>query len=378
MMGTPGSGPAMTLRYVHETNSIELDDPPLPASTTWTQPDLHSHSRSVLHESYKHNIGHAHRFIYALVGRVFVVGAPRPIGGRGNLGSGHIAVAPPLTGRGRKRQPAGEILRYVVGEMNFVLALNKRGSGSNGTLTAKDEMDNLVLRGMAQSGHLQHSGRTLLPEHMRVSLDNSHSFQNDSVSSRSQSRSVTPAISSEIRSFSENKSLSMDSLPSSIIDRRYSTSSADTHTSASRIPMTRGEPTPSASTPMDTDKESPTQPPSSHLPEPSSSQPNFGNAPSGRLLDLLSTAALTITPSAASPSKSHSSTRMSSRADESKDLGVEVSASKDNGVVNAPSRRGPTNAEILLQQGEDDDVEDGLREGGDVPPAKRIRHDRDS
>ncbi|KAJ3199318.1 hypothetical protein HDU67_002910 [Dinochytrium kinnereticum] len=182
MMSEPGSGPSLTLHYNPTLNLIQIQDPPSPTTSNWTTADHHTHCLQTYETAATHNNGHFHRFIYALTGRVFVVTAPRPIGGKREPGfrafNGSsaedvldwilgIAAAAPLTGRGRKRQPPGEILRFVVGEMNLVLELSRRGEGRLG---AKDEMDNLVLRGMAQAGHLPQTGRTLLPERLRVSM----------------------------------------------------------------------------------------------------------------------------------------------------------------------------------------------------------------
>ncbi|KAJ3115350.1 hypothetical protein HDU96_000777 [Phlyctochytrium bullatum] len=187
MNGPEAKGPAVTLTLNEETGLIEFQEPAPPDTINWTAKDLLGHCRSTMFAAATHcRAGHVDRFIYALVGRAFVVTAPRPIGGKREPGfrdfDGEsaddalhwllkIAVAPPLTGRGRKKQPPGEILRWLIDEFNSILVLGKKGSPAVRDLTAKDEMDNLVLRGMAQAGHLPNTNRIVLPEYLRVPLD---------------------------------------------------------------------------------------------------------------------------------------------------------------------------------------------------------------
>ncbi|KAJ3110718.1 hypothetical protein HDU96_006350 [Phlyctochytrium bullatum] len=187
MNGPDAQGPAITLSLNPRTGLIDIHDPPPAATHTWTLADLHAHTRStLLAAATRCQAGHPDRFIYALVGRAFVATAPRPIGGKREPGFREfdgvtaddalnwllrIAVAPPLTGRGRKRQPAGEILRWLVEEFNKVLGLGMRVAPGVGDLAAKDEMDNWVLTGMAQAGHLPNTNRIVLPEYLRVPFD---------------------------------------------------------------------------------------------------------------------------------------------------------------------------------------------------------------
>ncbi|KAJ3201432.1 hypothetical protein HDU67_001335, partial [Dinochytrium kinnereticum] len=106
---------------------------------------------------------------------MFQVNAPRPFGGKKNVGfsdytgrtTGDLlawilkrATEPPNSGRGKKRAAPGEALKYTVDQLNEVLALQKKGS--------KDEMDEAVLKGMSRAGHLDKTtNRIYLPEYLR-------------------------------------------------------------------------------------------------------------------------------------------------------------------------------------------------------------------
>ncbi|KAJ3173350.1 hypothetical protein HK101_011067, partial [Irineochytrium annulatum] len=143
------------------------DDPPSPP-TSATPPNATSHP-------WPSSPGHFDRLIYALVGRVFSRLSPVPFGGKLKPGFSSYtgttpescldwmitkALEPPVRGRGRRGVlPPGGALEWLVGEGNEVMRIERRGG--------KDEIDELLLRGMMRAGHFVMTGRAVIPMHLR-------------------------------------------------------------------------------------------------------------------------------------------------------------------------------------------------------------------
>ncbi|KAI8847749.1 hypothetical protein BC829DRAFT_418083 [Chytridium lagenaria] len=167
------SGPAIILNYDADRKIILLHAPS-PEQSRWTQPQLEEHCIQVFRIAMDDCGTHHDRLIYALAGRIFTINAPRPIGGKKNPGfaeySGSTtadlmawivakAAEPPNTGRGRKRTTPGEALSYVVENFNELMALQRNRN--------KDAMDDVILKGMTKAGHIERSGRIVLPQYLR-------------------------------------------------------------------------------------------------------------------------------------------------------------------------------------------------------------------
>ncbi|KAI8850179.1 hypothetical protein BC829DRAFT_432092 [Chytridium lagenaria] len=141
----------------------------------WDIKRFKKHCKTVILEAAEDHGIQPHRMIYAMAGRVFVVTAPKPIGGKPSPGFKKFrgetpeelaswildkAVEPPLSGRGRKKVPPGTILRFIIGQINELLRMKKDGE--------KDAFDDVVLKGMFRSGHLPETGgKIVLPEYLR-------------------------------------------------------------------------------------------------------------------------------------------------------------------------------------------------------------------
>ncbi|KAJ3117396.1 hypothetical protein HDU96_006921, partial [Phlyctochytrium bullatum] len=78
------SGPALTLRWDPTTRRL-LAQTPLPDQRNWTYHQLKDHTLRTLHQAFSSSREprvHPHRLGYAFLSKVFVVNAPRPIGGK--------------------------------------------------------------------------------------------------------------------------------------------------------------------------------------------------------------------------------------------------------------------------------------------------------
>ncbi|KAI9328370.1 hypothetical protein BDR26DRAFT_874168 [Obelidium mucronatum] len=112
---------------------------------------------------------HPHRFIYCLAGRLFFSAAPLPFGGaRKNPGYTAFEGSNPdqllsfiissayrvyWNARGR----AG--LDIIIETVNLILDWHRRG--------LRDELDELLLKGMKKSGHIEWFGAAYIPEQLR-------------------------------------------------------------------------------------------------------------------------------------------------------------------------------------------------------------------
>ncbi|KAJ3117879.1 hypothetical protein HDU96_005012 [Phlyctochytrium bullatum] len=169
-----GNGPAVIPIYVASDGQVVLRLPE-GEETKWDLKTLKRQCRTVFIEAGEANDIQPHRLIYAMAGRIFIVQAPKPIGGKPSPGFKKFdgetpddvlswildkAVEPPLSGRGRKKVPPATILRFVVEHLNLVLEMKRNGE--------KDAMDDTVLKGMFRSGHLaDNAGKIVLPAYLR-------------------------------------------------------------------------------------------------------------------------------------------------------------------------------------------------------------------
>ncbi|KAJ3203978.1 hypothetical protein HDU67_009844 [Dinochytrium kinnereticum] len=115
------------------------------------------------------------------VGTVFVTSAPRPLGGKRSPGYikmlktrrlpveeladwiVDVSCVAPKCGRGFRVVPPGECMEFSVAKANGVLGLRRLGK--------RDEMDNLVLRGLAVSGHL--GDDLIMPSYLKANAKGS-------------------------------------------------------------------------------------------------------------------------------------------------------------------------------------------------------------
>ncbi|KAJ3098574.1 hypothetical protein HDU97_003919 [Phlyctochytrium planicorne] len=169
-----GEGPAMVPAYSVEQGIIVLNTP-AHDQLQWTKRRLRKECWSVIVQAGEHVDIQEDRMIYALAGKVFILSAPKPLGGKPSPGFKKFrgetaaelmtwmldhAVEPPLSGRGRKKIAPGTILKFIIDQANEVFQLKRSQE--------KDLLDDIVLRGMCRSGHLPDTGgRIIIPRYLR-------------------------------------------------------------------------------------------------------------------------------------------------------------------------------------------------------------------
>ncbi|KAJ3209214.1 hypothetical protein HDU67_006318 [Dinochytrium kinnereticum] len=192
-----GPGPAIVPVFAKDHEEVQLR-PPQDDEVRWDAKRLKRHCRLVLMEAAECIRMEPHRLIYAMAGKVFVVTAPKPIGGKPSPGFkkfrgetpeellGWIldkAVEAPLSGRGRKKVPPGTVLGFVVAQINEVIKMKSNQE--------KDAMDDTVLRGMFRSGHLPETGgKIVLPEYLR---DRANDKEQRPAAQKHDSRQISPS-----------------------------------------------------------------------------------------------------------------------------------------------------------------------------------------
>ncbi|KAJ3198627.1 hypothetical protein HDU67_003484, partial [Dinochytrium kinnereticum] len=154
------AGPAVIIHYDGTQQSVTIHAPSA-EQARWSKGELEKHCEIIFRTAISHHQSHPDRLVYGIAGKVFHKDASRPIGGKKRPGyvefSGETAGSllrwiikkatnPPDSGRGRRRAAPGETLRFVVGHFNEILRLQRN--------RCKDELDELVLRGLSKAGHL--------------------------------------------------------------------------------------------------------------------------------------------------------------------------------------------------------------------------------
>ncbi|KAI9328376.1 hypothetical protein BDR26DRAFT_873518 [Obelidium mucronatum] len=139
-----------------------------PCSSNHTAMEIISQSHIAILTCFQSARCHPHRFIYCLAGRLFFSAAPLPFGGtRKNPGYAEFEGTTPdellsfiissayklyWNARGR----AG--LDIIVEVVNLILDWHRQG--------LKDELDELLLKGMKKSGHIEWFGAAAVPRHL--------------------------------------------------------------------------------------------------------------------------------------------------------------------------------------------------------------------
>ncbi|KAJ3193508.1 hypothetical protein HK101_004716 [Irineochytrium annulatum] len=193
------AGPTAVLVYDPASKQI-LTQKPSDAQSTWTPAQLRRDAHAALERAFLDAQVHPDRLRYAFLSRVFIVQAPRPLGGRRKPGflsfSGDTAddavdwvlelacaASPARRGRGQNR-----LLGFVVDALNEVLALHHEHKD-------KDALDDAVLKGMRRSAHLVQGDRFVLPEHLRDSFRKANAREGASVrSGAAGSSSAVPIV----------------------------------------------------------------------------------------------------------------------------------------------------------------------------------------
>ncbi|KAI8828842.1 hypothetical protein BC829DRAFT_424119 [Chytridium lagenaria] len=176
----------------------------------WTYPILKDHTLQVMTTALSTTRVHPDRMIYAFLSKVFIVNAPRPIGGKrkpgflsfegDNAGDALVwvlgkALLPPEEQAQRRRPGPGAVLEFLVQMANETLDMLEKGT--------KDEMDDAVLKGMRRCGHLAVEGRIVLPQHLRDDgTDHSGAGMATTSSTSSSARSLSTSSMSIVSSSS--------------------------------------------------------------------------------------------------------------------------------------------------------------------------------
>ncbi|KAJ3113216.1 hypothetical protein HDU96_003650 [Phlyctochytrium bullatum] len=170
----PNAGPSLIIRYMPQDRKVVCCQP-TGNQVMWRFERMRDECVEAFNAAIRATHAVPDRLIYAFASRVFVVEMPRPIGGKRKAGflsfEGETpqdvlvwivekAIAAPMRrGRGKILNP-GDLLQRVVREFNEVLQMHYAHQ--------KDDLDNMVLKGMRRARHLVDTGaRTVLPAHLR-------------------------------------------------------------------------------------------------------------------------------------------------------------------------------------------------------------------
>ncbi|KAJ3115356.1 hypothetical protein HDU96_000783 [Phlyctochytrium bullatum] len=175
------AGPAFIPAYDAALRKVTLSSPNRDQAR-WNKEQLEEECLRVFREAAANACPdhHPDRLVFALAGRILQPEAPRPFGGKKNTGFAEFqgstgeelmrwivekATEPPVSGRGRKRAAPGAALTHMVLHFNEVLGMHRGG--------VKDEVDEIVLKGMSRAGILGQGSsgasgtRIVLPEYLR-------------------------------------------------------------------------------------------------------------------------------------------------------------------------------------------------------------------